>query len=79
MAVLPSCASSIFIASVVLSCEALIAAGSRFSGGVRIRPQKAWKIAGPTTDNCQSIHWLACALLESFGSSTPDLSCLPAR
>ena len=45
--------------AMVLSCEALIAAMSRLSSGVRIRPQKAGVIAGPTTDNCQSIHWLA--------------------
>ena len=80
MAVLPSCASRIFIASVVFSCEALIAARSRFSGGVRIRPQNAGVIAGPTTDNCQSIHWLASARALQIGRlERAGLSCLPAR
>ena len=70
----------ICMAAAVLSCEVLIAAMSRFSSGVRIRPQNAGVIAGPTTDNCQSIHWLASArCFASFGSSTPALSCLPAR
>ena len=70
----------ICMVTTVRSCELLIAGMSRFSSGVRIRPQKAGVIAGATTDNCQSIHWLASArVCASFGSNTPALSCLPAR
>src|SRR6202051_1232964 len=58
-AVLPSCVSSIFTASAVLALPAAIAAGSRLSGGVRTMPQNTGVIAGPSTDSCQSIHWLA--------------------
>ena len=65
--------------SVVFCCEVAIAAMSRFSGGVRIRPQNAAKIAGPATGSCQSIHWLARArAFGSAGSSVPA-PCLPAR
>ncbi len=48
-----------------------IACASRFSGGVRTRPQNAsrtlaWK------ENAQSIHWLATARVRSsIGQSTP--------
>ena len=36
-------------------------AGKHDKAGVRIRPQNAGVMPGPTTDNCQSIHWLASA------------------
>ena len=35
---------------------AAMAFASRFSGGVRIRPQNTGVIAGPITESCQSIH-----------------------
>ena len=46
----------IFAASVVLTLPLSIAVWSRFSGGVRIRPQNTGVIAGPITESCQSIH-----------------------
>ena len=47
------------MAAVVFFLPASIAAWSRFSGGVRMRPQNTGLIAGSHSDNCQSIHWLA--------------------
>jgi hypothetical protein len=51
----------------------------RFSGGVRIKPQKHSKIAGATTLSWQSIQALARARMRrSAGSNTPA-RCLAAR
>ena len=67
------------MAAVVLALEAAMAGRSRFSGGVRTNPQKVMWMAGPSTDNCQSIHWPARArAFGSAGSSVP-LPCRLAR
>ena len=78
-ALLASALSNIFMVSVVLACEAAIAAASRFSGGVRIRPQNAPKIAGATTVSCQSIHWLARARVPGSAGSSEPAPWRPAR
>ena len=68
--VLPSWASIILAAVTVFSLPASIAFGSRFSGGVRIRPQNTGVIDGPITESCQSIHICARArIFRSAGSS----------
>src|SRR5258707_13316372 len=78
-AVLPSCASRIVIAAVVFLRDSSIWALSRFSGGVRIRPQNRPWIAGAHTESCQSIQLLERArVLRSEGSSEPA-PCLAAR
>src|SRR6516165_7022403 len=56
----------------VFSREASMAAGSRFSGGVLMRPQNMGVIAGPATESCQSIQLHARERArKSFGSSEP--------
>ncbi len=64
---MPSCASIIFAAAMVFSLPASIAFVSRFSGGVRIRPQNTGVIAGAITESCQSIHICARARVLQIG------------
>ena len=55
-----------------LTLPASIAAASRFSGGVRMRPQNTGVTAGAATEICQSIQLLARArACGSVGSSLP--------
>ncbi len=55
----------------LLTLPAAIALASRFSGGVRMRPQNTGVSAGAITESCQSIHLLASArVFRSAGSST---------
>ena len=71
-AVLANCSSSIFTAAVVFTLPSSIALWLRSAGGVRIMPQNTGVIAGPITESCQSIHWLAFArVCGSAGSSLP--------
>src|SRR5260370_33617389 len=58
-AVLPSCASRIVLAAVVFLRDSSIWALSRFSGGVRIRPQNRPWIAGAHTESGQPTQLLA--------------------
>src|SRR5262249_21823830 len=74
-AVLARCASRSFITSMHLTLPASIAAGSRFSGGVRMSPQNTRVSGGCATVSCQSIQLLAHAReCASAGSSlaAPD-------
>ena len=56
MAAIVAVTPHICAAAVVFVLPLSIAVWSRFSGGVRIRPQNTGVIAGPMTESCQSIH-----------------------